>query len=157
MPPVPRIYRTPLLRDRFEAAARANIDGAVRELEAAVDELVLHATDEHVFATRAARLELLHPWSDLYYASARPGLGGTSPKLGVAFGPDDDRALEVAVDAPGAVDVVERLRSVPGYDHDEERRAESSRTPTIVYSRERHPAIDGPVRRIPRAAYRGPS
>ncbi|MBX3224100.1 MAG: hypothetical protein KF795_26530 [Labilithrix sp.] len=153
----PSIYRTPLLKGRLEDAARANIDGAVRELEATVDDLVLHANDEHVFATRAARLELIHPWSDLYYASVRPGRGGTSPKLGVAFGPDDDRGLDIAVDAPGAADVIERLRSVPGYDHDGERRGATSAIPSIVYSRDRHPAIEGPVRRGPRAAYRGAS
>ncbi|OJY16779.1 MAG: hypothetical protein BGO98_11330 [Myxococcales bacterium 68-20] len=147
------IYRTPILRERLEATARTNIERAVAELTATVDEVVLHPTDVHLFATRAARLEALHSWADLHFASILPG---PSPRLGVAFAPDDDGALQIALDAPYASEVVDRVRSIPEYDRDAERRAETSGVPSFVYSRERHRPVAGPLRKAERrAAYRG--
>jgi predicted metal-dependent HD superfamily phosphohydrolase len=142
----PAIYRTPFMHERLEARARNSIERAVGELESKVDALVLHATDEQLFATRAARLEVVHSWTELHYVSVWPALSGASVQLGVAFASDDDRALRIAFDAPYAAEVVERLRAIPDYDHEAERRGQSLRVPAIVYSRERHPAIVGPLR-----------
>ncbi|MBX3192910.1 MAG: hypothetical protein KF819_38350 [Labilithrix sp.] len=89
--------------------------------------LVLHATDEHLIATRAARLEVLQVWSDLHYATIVPGPRGGPPRMGLAFAPDGDRALRVALDALHASDVVDRVRSIPDYDRDAEQRGAAYR------------------------------
>ena len=151
----PAIYRGAALRDRLEGAARANLERAVAELTAKVDDVVLHATDDQLFVTRAARLEALHPWTDLHFASVLPGVGGGTPKLSLAFAPDDDGSLQIHLDAPHAGEVVDRVRSIPEYDRDAEHRAATSGVPAIVYSRERHRAVAGPLRRAEPAAYRG--
>ena len=151
----PAIFQTPLFRERFEAQARENLSRTIAELTAKTDELVLHATDEHVFATRAARLEVLFSWSDLHYATIVPGPRGGGPRLGLAFAPDDDRALQVALDAPWASEVVDRVRSIPDYDRDAEHRGRTSGAPAIVYSYERHKRVTGPLRLQGGAAYRG--
>ena len=108
------------------------------------DEVTVHATDGHVFFTRAARLEGVHPWSDLYFVTHYPPTGRSPARLGVSFGPLDDRALMVDVDDPDASDVVARLRSVPGYRHDVETRPDSPAR--LVYSRERCGRVEAPVR-----------
>jgi len=151
----PAIFRTPLFHERFEAQARKNLERAIAELTAKTDALVLHATDEHLIATRAARIELLLPWSDLHYATIVPGLRGAGPRLGLAFAPDDDRALQVALDAPYASEVVDRVRSIPDYDREAEHRGRTSGAPAIVYSHERHAPVIRPLRVQGDAAYRG--
>lgn len=151
----PSIYVHERMRARYEGHARRNIEGALRELGAMHDEVTVHATDEHVFFTRAARLEGAHPWSDLYFVTHYPPTGRSPARLGVSFGPLDDRALVIEVDDPDASDVVARLRSVPGYRYDVETRPDSPAR--LVYSRERCGRVEAPVR-VPavkaHAAYR---
>lgn len=151
----PAIFKTPLFHERFEAPARANLERAIAELTAKTDALVLHATDEHLIATRAARLEVLQAWSDLHYATIVPGPRGASARLGLAFAPDDDRVLQVALDAPHASEIVDRVRSIPDYDRDAEQRGRTSGAPAIVYSYERHKPVVRPLRVQGGAAYRG--
>jgi predicted metal-dependent HD superfamily phosphohydrolase len=149
----PAIFRTPRLHDRLEAPARTNIDRAVIELTSKIDEAVLHATDNYLFVTRAARLEALHSWSELYYACilSTPLMPA---RLCLAFSPEDDRGLQIRLDAPHAHEVVDRVRSIPDYDHDAEQRALRREGPGIVYSRERHRAVTCPLSARARAAYR---
>ena len=151
----PAIFETPRFHDRFEASARVNLERALAELTAKADALVLHATDEHLIATRAARLEVQQAWSDLHYATIVPGPRGGAPRLGLAFAPDDDRALQVALDAPYASEIVDRVRTIPDYDRDAEQRGRTSGAPAIVYSYERHRPVVGPLRVQSGAAYRG--
>lgn len=150
----PAIYRTPFFHEHFEARARANLQRAIAELTAKTDDLVLHATDDYLFATRAARLEVQHSWSDLHYASIVPGPRSTGPRLGVAFAPDDDRALQIALDDPHASEILDRLRSIPDYDRGAEHRGRTTGLPAIVYSYERHARVERPLRASAGAAYR---
>lgn len=149
----PSIYRTSPLHDRLEKRARENIDRAVIELTAKVDTLVLHATDDHLFATRAARLERRHAWSELYFVSVFTV--GSRASVSVAFSPDDDGSLQIELADPRAAEVLDRLHSIPDYDHDAEHRALTSGTPAIGYSRERHRPVVGPLQPRRATAYRG--
>jgi predicted metal-dependent HD superfamily phosphohydrolase len=147
------IYAHPRTRARYEAAARANLARAIEELRAEDDEPRLHATDEHVFWTRAARLEEAHPWSDLYFATYHPATPTRAASFGVSFGPFDDRRLQVGADDPRARELVDRLRSLPSYRRDEE--AKAGTFPALVYSRERCGVVSGPVP-LPPARAGGP-
>jgi hypothetical protein len=91
-----------------------------------------------------ARLEGVHPWSDPYFVTHYPPTGRSPARLGVSFGPLDDRALMVDVDDPDASELVARLRSVPGYRHDVETRPDSPAR--LVYSRGRCGRVEAPVR-----------
>lgn len=133
----PRIYHHDVLYERLETKARRNIERAISELTAPFDDLQLHATDEHVVVTRAAALVEVHPWSELETAAAVPSPAGSSARLSLAFEPDPAEDRTVAFDAPYADEVVERVRSIPGYDREAERRGTTGRKPAIVYARTR--------------------
>lgn len=142
----PSIFRHPRMRATYEQQARRNIESAIQEHLARHDFPYLHATDEHVFLTRAARLEELHAWSALYYVTYLPQqLSGGKPRLLVNFGPLDDRPLDVEVGSPRSDGVVARLRGLPGYRHEQEERSNRTGDLGLVYSQARCGVVNGPV------------
>lgn len=150
----PRIYHHETLHERLEANARRNIERAVAELTAPLDVDVAHATDEYVVLTRSAALVSVFPWTELQNVALVPSLGGRPPRLVVAFGALPFEGADIAWDSPYAAELIDRIRSIPGYDRALEERGKTSRAPAMLYSRERQPAITGPLFALDRSAYR---
>ncbi|AKV01223.1 hypothetical protein AKJ09_07886 [Labilithrix luteola] len=146
----PSVFQHPRMQATYERRARRNIEGAIQEQLATHDFPYLHATDEHIFLTRAARLEELHAWSALYYVTYLPEqLSGGNPRLLVNFGPLDDRPIDVEVGSPRTEAVVARLRALPGYRHEQEERSNRTGDLGLVYSQARCGVVSGPVRLPP--------
>lgn len=153
----PALYHHPKLRERFEARARENLARALSELGEKSDRPSLHATDDALFLTRWARLEAVHPWSELHFVTYRKRPGARSAELQVAFGPFDDRIVGAEIDDPAKADVIARLRSLPGYRHDLEASGGDAAKYGFLYSAEDSGVVKGPVplpASVPQAAFR---